>query len=285
MGTPYFPFDTAFRSDNSRRTTAWLDLRKGLNHHPPFLDHSFLQGAATMANTDPILIIKTGSTFDDLTAARGDFEHWTAAGLGTDHWLCVDVRRGQPLPDPASVAGCVITGSHDMITDQTDWMRQTGRWVAQALTAGLPMLGICFGHQLMAHALGGRAAYHPDGPEIGTVSLTLTEAAGTDPLFAGLPATFAAHVTHSQTALVMPPGGVVLAASAHDPHQAFRLGPSAWGVQFHPEFDAQATRVYVQAQADTIRAHGGDPATAAASVCDTPESASLLRRFTVFCRA
>jgi GMP synthase (glutamine-hydrolysing) len=240
-----------------------------------------------MLSPRPILVLKAGSTFDHLIPAKGDFEHWTAQGMGLapDQWICADVRRGEPLPDPATLAGCVVTGSHDMATDDADWMLATGRWLAAAMDAGLPMLGICFGHQLMAHALGGRADYHPDGPEIGTVPVTLSHEAARDPLFASLPPVFAAHVTHSQTASVLPPGSAVLATSDHDRHQAFRLGRHAWGVQFHPEFDAEATRHYVTAQAAKITAHGNDPDAVRASVRDTPESASLLRLFAGYCLA
>lgn len=233
----------------------------------------------------PMLILKTGSTFDGLAAVRGDFEHWTAQAMGLDpgQWVRADVRLGEPLPDPARLAGCVITGSHHMVTDDADWMLAAGRWLSLAMDAGLPLLGICFGHQLMAHALGGRAAYHPDGPEIGTVAVTLTAQAADDPLFSAMPPVFPAHVTHSQTALALPPQSVILATSDHDPHQAFRLGSRAWGVQFHPEFDAEATGHYVTAQAAKIVAHGGDPEAVRASVRETPESADLLRRFAGYC--
>ncbi|MUM76727.1 glutamine amidotransferase [Pseudodesulfovibrio sp. F-1] len=238
-----------------------------------------------MAAPRSVLILKTGSTFDDLAAARGDFEHWTAQAMGltSGQWLCADVRNGMSPPDPTAVAGCVITGSHDMVTDDADWMLAAGSWLSRAMEAGLPLLGICFGHQLMAHALGGRAAYHPGGPEIGTVDVTLTAQAADDPLFSALPSVFAAHVTHSQTAIALPSGSVVLAASGHDPHQAFRLGPNAWGVQFHPEFDAEATRHYVTAQAAKLAAHGADHDTVLASVRETPESTGLLRRFAEYC--
>jgi GMP synthase (glutamine-hydrolysing) len=256
----------------------WETIRSLLNQLP--------QGVAIVPAANPILILKTGSTFDELVRTRDDFEHWTASGMGLESGQVsfADVRRGDPLPAPEELAGCVVTGSHDMVTDDADWMLATGRWLALAHEAGLPLLGICFGHQLMAHALGGRAGYHPRGPEIGTVTLTLTPEAADDPLFSQLPAAFPAHVTHSQTALTLPPNSTVLAASDHDPHQAFRLGRHTWGVQFHPEFDAEATRHYTRAQAAKIAEHGGDVQATLAAVTDTPHSAGLLRLFADYCR-
>jgi len=233
----------------------------------------------------PFLIIKTGSTFEDITRNKGDFEHWTANAmrLGPDQWQCVNVQGGEPLPDPDEFAGCVITGSHDMITEAVDWMATTSFWVRKAVKAGLPMLGICFGHQLMADALGGKAAYHPDGMEIGTVEISLTGDAADDPLFADIPNPFPAHVTHSQTALELPPNAVLLAASDHDAHQAFRVGEHAWGVQFHPEFDVEATRFYVDLLREKIEKQGQDGDVIFDGVRETVVSAGVLLRFVDYC--
>jgi len=233
----------------------------------------------------PFLIIKTGGTYADYAAEHDDFEHWTARnmGLAPGQWTCVDVRTGASLPEPGRFAGTAVTGSHDMVTDDLPWIEPTARWIARAVAADHRVFGICFGHQLMAHALGGQAGYHPDGPEIGTVPVTPTPAAADDPLFSALPNPFPAHVTHSQTALRLPPGAALLAGSAHDPHQAFRLGRCAWGVQFHPEFGEDITRVYVRAQADELRAMGQDPAEVEAGVRPTPEAAALLTAFARFC--
>ena len=232
-----------------------------------------------------ILIVKTGGTYADYAAGRGDFEDWTALGLSLPDggWTCIDVRDGAVLPDPAGLAGAVITGSHDMVTDPLPWITDTKAWTRRAVDAGLPLLGICFGHQLMADALGGRAAYHPSGLEIGTADITRTAGSDQDPLFGGLPEVFPGHVTHSQTALKLPEGATLLATGTHDPHQAFRVGRSAWGVQFHPEFDAPAILEYIARREDELAKQTRGAAAIRATVRDTPESASLLKRFADYC--
>lgn len=225
----------------------------------------------------PILIVKTGNTLDALRGQQGDFDDWIARGLGAapGNIAVCDPRNGAPLPDPDTLRAVVITGSHEMVSHRAPWSERTAEWLARCVRAEVPVLGICYGHQLLAHAMGGTVDFHPGGLEIGTVPLHLASAAQDDPLFAGMPEQFPVQVIHRQSALQLPPGAVRLAANAHEPHQAFRIGRCAWGVQFHPEFDAAAMRGYVQAQAP----HLDDPDAIAAQVRPTPEAASLLGRF------
>lgn len=223
-------------------------------------------------------IIKLGETYPATAAAIGDFEHWIERGMGEPARV-VDPRRGGPLPPPERVRGAVLTGSHAMVTEHTAWSEATGRWLAELVQRQVPVLGICYGHQLLAHALGGEVAYHPGGKEIGTVEVRLHEAAAGDPLLGGLPPLFAAQVVHSQSVRRLPAGAVPLAANGFEPHQAFRVGPCAWGVQFHPEFDARAMTAYIRELALSLCEQGRDPARLEAAVCETPAAASLLPRF------
>jgi GMP synthase (glutamine-hydrolysing) len=143
----------------------------------------------------------------------------------------------------------------------------------------VPIFGICFGHQLLAHALGGQVGDSPHGREFGTVEVQLTEEAQGDALFGGLPPAFGAQVAHSQSVLEMPEGARRLASSALEPNQAFAVGDSAWGVQFHPEFDAGVVVVYINRFRETLLAGGTDPDDLLARCVRTPHSARLLRRF------
>src|SRR5690606_2484463 len=119
--------------------------------------------------------------------------------------------------------GAVLTGSGAMVTDRLDWSEATAEWLRGAVAAGLPLLGICYGHQLLADALGGRVADHPDGREVGTIEVERLAAADGDALFDAAPARFRAHATHEQSVLELPPGAVALASSAHDANQAVRF--------------------------------------------------------------
>ena len=230
--------------------------------------------------TAPFLILETGQPLASLRR-HGSFAHWirVAAGLGRDQAVTVDVQRGAELPRREGFAGVLVTGSGAMVTDRHDWSERSADWLRDAAHAGVPLFGICYGHQLLAHALGGEVGDNPGGREMGTVGVELHPAAQDDPLFAGLPPRIDAQATHQQSVLRPPPGATVLAANAHDAHHAFRWGEAAWGVQFHPEFSAGHMRGYIQARADALAAEGGDPRALAQQVRAAPQARRLLRRF------
>lgn len=189
----------------------------------------------------------------------------------------------QPLPgEPDQWDGIVVTGSPAMVSDRAPWSESTAAWLAQAVLAGVPVLGVCYGHQLLAHALGGKVGYHPEGRESGTYPVQLHAAAQEDPLFGSLPAEFKAQLTHRQSVLELPAEAILLASNSFERHQAFRIGPSAWGVQFHPEFTADVMRAYLRAQAPDLEREGLSPDELITLVDDAPHASSLLQRFSDF---
>ncbi|GAA3913449.1 glutamine amidotransferase [Luteimonas lutimaris] len=233
------------------------------------------------ASPDPrFLIVETGQPVPSMRR-HGGFPHWirSAAGLGRGEVDAVDVEGGEPLPPRDGLAGVIVTGSGAMVTERRDWSEASAAWLRDAAHAGVPVFGICYGHQLLAHALGGEVGDNPNGRTMGTVPVELLPAAAGDPLFAGLPGRFPAQATHLQSVLRAPPGATVLARAAHDDCHAFRWGESAWGVQFHPEFGTVHMRGYVHARADALARDGLDPERIAAEVAAAPQARRVLRRF------
>ncbi|HMB67960.1 MAG TPA: glutamine amidotransferase [bacterium] len=222
------------------------------------------------------IILKTGSVREEVPVT-GDFDEWIVTGMGVpaESVRVVDPAAGS-LPAPAGATGVVITGSPRNVTDRPAWLEPAAAWIRGLGAAEVPVLGICFGHQLIAHALGGEVDRNPAGYEIGTVHVEKLPAADGDPLLGALPNPFPAHEVHHQTIRRLPEGAVPLARSAGDPVQAFRAG-LAWGVQFHPEFTDDVMRAYVRDQAAVLREAGRDPEALLADVRPSPAGGVLAR--------
>jgi GMP synthase (glutamine-hydrolysing) len=228
-----------------------------------------------------LLILKLGDTLPDLAARRGDFEDWFINGLSLDksQIRVFDPRSGTDFPAFESLAGVLLTGSHTMVTERREWSERTAIWVRQAVEAGLPTLGVCFGHQLLAHAFGGQVENNPRGTQEGTTLVELTSAGLADPLLGALGPAFAAQVSHAQSVLSLPESATRLASDDWDANQAFRIGSNAWGVQFHPEMDADISRTYIRAESAELLSEGQDPEKILATVRETPIAAQVLTRF------
>lgn len=229
-----------------------------------------------------LLILKTGNTHPHIRDRLGDFDDWIAAGLRAGGAAALSVHDAQtdgPPPPPRGFSGVVLTGSHAMVSERAPWSEALVPWLQEAVRAGTPLLGICYGHQLLAHALGGEVTHHPDGVEIGTVTVERHAASAEDPLLGGLPQRFAVQAVHWQSVRSLPTEAVLLASSAHEAHHAFRVGERAWGVQFHPEFSDEALRAYLDGLGPTLAKEGLDAAQIAEALKPTPEAASVLPRF------
>ncbi|MDX2417882.1 MAG: glutamine amidotransferase [Xanthomonadales bacterium] len=226
-----------------------------------------------------IALIKTGCTIEQIKPRHGDFEDWFAHGLGVADLLQIDVFRQQPLPPPETLAGIVVTGSPAMVSDRLDWSERTAQWLQQAVKKDIPVLGVCYGHQLLAHALGGRAGPNPAGRQIGTVSAQIIDNVEDDPLLGHLPNRFSAQSSHSEVVLELPTDATRLATSPLDDNFAIRFAKNAWGIQFHPEFSAPVTMDYIRYRADDLREEGLNPQELLDRTRDTKEAKSVLPKF------
>lgn len=234
----------------------------------------------------PLLIIKTGKAIQGIPPELQDFEHWIADCSGQSLGMCrtVSVIDGEQLPPSGECCGVVVTGSAAMVTDRHDWSEYSAEWLRQAITIELPILGICYGHQLLAHALGGVVGYHPQGREIGTKPIHRTVTALDDELFSALPPQFPAHTTHLQSVLQLPQDAEVLAWNSFEAHHAVRFAPRCWGVQFHPEFSTEAMLHYLRVRGDALHSEGLNVAQLNAEVEETPHARALLQRFVALAR-
>ena len=134
-------------------------------------------------------------------------------------------------PETFEFDGAVVTGSRASVYWDEEWIDPTKEWVEAAVDRGLPFLGVCYGHQLLADVLGGRV--EPMGEyEIGYRTVEHT---GDSVLFDGVDDDFTVFTTHSDHVAELPPGAERLAGNDYGVH-GFRKG-RVFGVQFHPEYD------------------------------------------------
>ncbi len=226
-----------------------------------------------------LLVLVTGSPVPAVRARRGEYARLIRERTGAawpGEWASHDLWSRGPLPGPRDADAFVITGSASSVTERAPWMLRAEGLVREIVAAGRPLLGICFGHQMIAQALGGEVIRNPRGREMGTVRL---ERSGDDPIFAGLPRSFDVQQTHADVVGTPPPGAEVLASTALDAVAAYRIGRSVRAVQFHPEFDADIMRAYVVARAALLQSEGADPAALLAAVHDGARGADVLRGF------
>jgi GMP synthase-like glutamine amidotransferase len=160
-----------------------------------------------------------------------------AAGLEVEER---DLKRGDPLPAPGEADAILSLGGDQSVRDiaQYDYLQAEAELLRTEAERGTPILGVCLGGQLLAHALGGNVDRLPQRIVAWAEVEKLPAAAG-DPVFGGLPDPLRA-LHWNEDGFTIPPGATELLSRATDAGEAFRWGESAWGIQFHPEADAEA---------------------------------------------
>jgi GMP synthase (glutamine-hydrolysing) len=147
-------------------------------------------------------------------------------------------------------------GAHD--DELHPWLGPVKQRVREALTARLPTLGICLGHQLIAVALGGTVEKNRHGQQLGLLGVGWIDAAGSDELMAPLATPRRGVQWNDDVVTALPDGATLLAATGRDEIQAVRYGPTVWGVQLHPEVDVPVLLPWAESDRGSHEARGVD---------------------------
>jgi GMP synthase (glutamine-hydrolysing) len=230
-------------------------------------------------NSKPFLIVQCellAQTLPALYEVSGDMDDLMRDALRAgDHPVAIArVCNGDPLPDPHELAGVLISGSASMVADADPWIARTAEWLRLVHKSGVPTLGVCFGHQLLAYALGGTVGRAPTSVEYATVTINRIVSDPDDHILGYLPEQFVAQAAHFQIVITTPRDAKILARNDAG-IQALRFGPATWGIQFHPELSDRHLRVI-------IAARGVDVAAERSPLRPSPEAARLIERFRDF---
>jgi GMP synthase (glutamine-hydrolysing) len=230
-------------------------------------------------------LYKTGETDPQLVSDIGDYEGWFSRVLGSGCRLEIHRAFETPRHLLRGYDGLVITGSPRSLVEPEPWMDEAAAFVRAAAQAGVPVLGVCFGHQLIGHAFGGRVRKNPNGWEVGSVEVELTDEGAGDPLFRGLPRRLRVNQSHRDEVELLGPDVRQLARGETTAHQAIAAGAHVRGVQFHPEMNAPVIRRLIEHRRAILR---DDAAGRGRALCvdsllraadDTPDAERVLQNF------
>ncbi|MEA3248992.1 MAG: type 1 glutamine amidotransferase [Patescibacteria group bacterium] len=165
-----------------------------------------------------------------------------ASGIDASEFILHDlIKEPVELDALEGVAALMIGGCGEYEAHKDFPNRESLKELTKvAVRSGMPVLGLCFGAQFMADALGGKCIADKENEEIGTCVVQVTDEASDDPLFRDYPKSFKATEGHHDRIEYLPDGCTVLATTAKCPMQAFRIGKGpVYGVQFHPELNKE----------------------------------------------
>jgi GMP synthase-like glutamine amidotransferase len=187
----------------------------------------------------------------------------TGAGLALE---VLRPHAGDPLPETLDgYAALVVMGGVQDAYPGPDgrpaapWFPALEGLLRKAVRYEVPTLAVCLGAELLATAHGGLVERSESGPEIGPALVAKRDVAEKDPLWAPVPMAPDVLQWHQDEITELPLGATLLAASTRFPHQAFRLGTRAWGVQFHIECDDAMIAGWVASDGTTLDDLGYDP--------------------------
>ncbi|MFN3614303.1 MAG: type 1 glutamine amidotransferase, partial [Rubrimonas sp.] len=195
-------------------------------------------------------VLQTGRVRADLAARFGEypamFDAMLARAGGPFSLTTVAVVDGQDLPAPDAMDGWIVTGSRHGVYDGLPWIDPLKAFLRDARAAARPIVGVCFGHQILAEAFGGRVIKHPGGWRLGTHDFAVREGRWA----AEAPETLRLHSVHQDQVVELPDDAAVWASAEGCAYAGLLYGdpaaPEAVSIQPHPEFDAAFTRALAE---------------------------------------
>lgn len=238
--------------------------------------------------TKPIAIIQTGKPVDSALEKYGHFNQWFIKAMQIDESFTQTyvVYESLKFPDISDISGLIITGSPSMVTEKRHWSEATIKWLNQFLDNDIPVLGVCYGHQLLAKLLGGKVDWNPLGRQMGQVSVDFTDAINNDRLFQSFLSqkrSIPFIATHQQAVTELPSEVTLLGTTELDKHHCFRYKNHMWGLQFHPEFNAAIITDYIKTRSSDLIKEGFDPQQMINNIGQDDYGSALMQSFKDLC--
>ena len=184
----------------------------------------------------------------ELRWISGDYEDMFRR-LFADHGdldiVTYDLIAGDFPSDPGECDAWVTTGSRHSVNDDEPWIRKLEGFVREVAAAEMPFIGICFGHQMLAKALGGSVARSERGWGVGVKEVEVLPELG-------LGHSYRVLTSHQDQVETIPPGGEILGWNQHCPVSMLRVGSKMLGIQGHPEFDPAYSRALMELRRGTV---------------------------------
>lgn len=184
----------------------------------------------------------------DLVRDHGDYEDMFRRLFAAQEEVEIvpyDVVGGVIPADPSECDAWITTGSRHSVNDEEPWIGELEEFVRRVAAAGTPFVGICFGHQMLAKALGGSVARAGSGWGVGSMEVAVREDIGLGPSFRLLN-------SHQDQVETLPPGAELLGGNEHCPVSMIRVGEAMVGIQGHPEFDPAYLTVLLQERRGSV---------------------------------